>query len=185
MKVGLAALKEKKGGTEKVKPSVLEGIVRFRNEKGESYAGKFLQRLLALTFIKAGFDVEAEYSVEGPDILVGPFQIEVKTTTSEPFTIEKKDARDIRQAVKKGKTPVLALLECSSFRGWTIVYAEGLTEGSFSRKDLALRRIPDLERKINDHFDDVVEAWIPKLERDPDRAFEEMDVRRRMGQWHP
>jgi len=185
MKVALAASKEKKGRTDKVKPSVLEEIGRFRKEKGESYAGKFLQRLLALTFIKAGFDVEAEHSVEGPDLLVGRFQIEVKTTTSEPFTIEKKDARDIRQAIEKEKTPVLALLECSSFRGWTLVYAEGLSEGSFSRKDLALRRISELERKINDHFDDVVEAWMPNLERDPESAFEEMDAKRRKGQWHP
>jgi hypothetical protein len=144
-----------------------------------------MQRLLALTLIKAGRRVEEEHTVEGPDLLVGQHQIEVKTTAAEPFTIQDKDIQDIEEATKKGKIPVLALLECSSFRGWTIVNAQGLTKGNFRRGDLALRRIPDLEMAVNDHFDAVVETWMPRLNENADAAFDEMDKQRRMGQWQP
>jgi len=168
-----------------VKPSVLDEIVRFRQARGEGPAGKFLQRMLALAFIRAGYPVEEEHTVEGPDLLVDQFQIEVKTTTAEPFTIQRKDIKDIEEAAKRTKIPVLALLECSSFRGWTVVFAEGLTEGSYRRRDLALRRIPDLEKAANDHFDAVVEAWMPLLNENANAAFDKMDERRRRGQWQP
>jgi hypothetical protein len=168
-----------------VKPSVLDEIVRFRQTRGEGPAGKFLQRLLALTLLKAGYPVAEEYTVEGPDLLVGQWQIEVKTTTEEPFTIQDKDAQDIQEATKKGKIPVLALLECSSFRGWTFVHAQGLTPGEYRRGELALRRIPELEKAVNEHFDVVVETWMPLLNANPNAAFDRMDQRRRMGQWAP
>lgn len=168
-----------------MKPSVLEEIVRFRQARGEGPAGKFFQRLLALAFVKADRDVEEERTVEGPDLLVGRFQIEVKTATEEPLVIGVKDVQDIEVAVKKGKIPVLALLEFSSFRGWTVAYAKGLAEGSYRRRDLALRRIPDLEKAANDHFDAVVEAWMPVLNSDANSAFDRMDVRRMEGRWEP
>jgi hypothetical protein len=168
-----------------VKPSVLDEIVRFRETRGEAAAGRFLQRLLALTLIKAGYQVDEEHPVKGPDLLVGQFQIEVKTTTEEPFAIQDKDIQDIEEAIRKGKIPALALLECSSFRGWTIVNAQGLTKGNFRRGDLALRRIPDLEKAVNDHFDAVVETWMPLLNDNANAAFDEMDKRRRTGHWQP
>jgi len=168
-----------------VKPSVLDEIVRFRQTRGEGPAGKFLQRMLALTLVRAGYDVEEEHTVEGPDLFVGQYQVEVKTTTAEPFMIGAKDIHDIERATQRGKTPALALLECSSFRGWTVGYAKGLTEGSYRRRDLALRRIPDLEKAANDHFDAVVEAWTPLLIKDVDAAFDRMDVRRQEGRWKP
>jgi len=168
-----------------LKPSVLDEIVRFRQAKGEGPAGKFMQRLLALTLIKAGYPVDEEHTVEGPDLLVDQFQIEVKTTTEEPFTIQDKDIQDIEGATKKGKTPVLALFECKSFRGWTIVNAQGLNNRTFLLGDLALRRIPDLEKAVNAHFDAIVEAWMTRLEENADAAFDEMDKARREARWHP
>jgi hypothetical protein len=168
-----------------VKPSVLDEIVRFRQARGEGLAGKFMQRLLALTLIKAGYRVDEEHTVEGPDLLVDKFQIEVKTTTAEPFTIQDKDIQDIDEATKKGKIPALALLECSSFRGWTIVNAQGLTKGNFRRGDFALRRIPDLEKAVNDHFDAIVEAWMPRLKENANAAFDEMGKARRAARWRP
>jgi len=168
-----------------VKPSVLDEIVRFRQGRGEGPAGKFFQRMLALAFLRAGYSVQEEHTVEGPDLLVDRFQIEVKTTTAEPFTVQAKDIQDIEEATKRRKIPVLALLECSSFRGWTVVYAEGLMVGSYRRRDLALRRIPDLEKAANEHFDAIVEAWMPLLNENAKAAFDKMDESRRRGQWHP
>lgn len=168
-----------------MKPSVLDEIVRFRKSRGEGPAGKFLQRILALTLVRAGYEVEDEHTVEGPDLLVGNYQIEVKTTTAEPFVIGAKDVQDIKLAIKRDKIPALALLECSSFRGWTVVFAKGLTEGTHRRRDLALRCIVELEKAVNDHFDPVVEAWAQVLKEDPDAAFERMNVQRQEGNWKP
>jgi len=168
-----------------MKPSVLNEIVRFREDRGEGPAGKFFQRMLALAFVKAGYNVEEERTVEGPDLQVGQYQIEVKTTTKEPFVISVKDVQDIEAGIKSGKTPALALLEFSSFRGWTVAFSKGLTEGSYRRQDLSLRIIPDLEKSANEHFDQIVEAWTPILLKDSDSAFDLMDKRRQEGLWKP
>lgn len=168
-----------------MKPSLLLQLVQFREQVGEGPAGKFLQRLLALAFLRAGHSVDEEHTVEGPDLLVDQFQIEVKTRSAEPFTIQQKDILYIQQALRQGKTPVLALLEFSSLRGWTLVRANGLAEGTYYRRELACRGIPHLENDANQHFAPVAEAWLPELMKDPKTTFHKMDVRRRNGHWRP
>lgn len=168
-----------------MKPSVAIEIQQLRARLGPSDAGKWIQRLLALTFVKAGRPVGDERTVEGPDLLVGRAQIEVKTSDAAPFTLGEKDFADVTDALAKGLTPLVALLETGRFDGWVIARADGLGKGALYPRDLALRRDRELERDARAHFDAVVQAWAVPIRQQPDVAFELMDERRREGRWQP
>ncbi len=168
-----------------MRPSTLDGLRSLRAEVGGDVAGRLLQRLLALTLVKSGLAVSDEQTCEGPDIVAGTYQIEVKTTESEPFEIRLKDVVDIRDAKARGREPLVALLGLDSFDGWILARSEGLSGKTLHRRGLALRRVRELEQRVDDHFDAVAEAWLPRIRRDWQAAFQEMDELRKRGAWAP
>lgn len=168
-----------------MRPSVVEDLRSLRARFHEGVVGRLLQRLLALALVRSGARVDEEQTCEGPDIVMHPYQIEVKTTEREPFEIRTKDVKDIEEARVRGRTPLLALLALDSFDGWIVARSEGLTGKTFHRWALALRRVRDLEARIDEHFDAVAEAWLPLIVRDRDTAFQEMDEARKRGEWAP
>ncbi|MFH1690688.1 MAG: hypothetical protein ABIE42_10715 [Candidatus Eisenbacteria bacterium] len=168
-----------------MKPSVLDEVQQLRSHVGSGQAGKFIQRLLALALIKAGISVVDERTVEGPDLDLGEYQVEVKTAEREPFQLTQKDFNDVAAAAKLGKAPAFAFLSLDSFDGWVFALAERISQNSVYCGDLALCRIRSLEEAANANFDDVVKAWAHVLRDDPDGGFERMDLRRREGVWKP
>lgn len=168
-----------------MRPSIVDGLRMLRREVGNDLAGRFLQRLLALALVKGGGRVEDEQTCEGPDIVMLPYQIEVKTTESEPFEIRIKDVMDIEEAQARGRVPLVALLALDSFDGWIMARSAGLAGKTLYRRALALRRERDLEARVDEHFDDVAVAWLPRIRRDRDAAFQEMDACRKRGDWAP
>lgn len=168
-----------------MRPSLVEGLRALREDVGADVAGRLLQRLLALALVRSGWTVEEEQTCEGPDIVALPYQIEAKTTDREPFEIREKDLADIADARARGRAPLLAFLALDSFEGWILARADGWREKTIYRRDLALRRERDLEARADEHFDAVVEAWLPALRRDWQAAFQEMDACRKRGAWTP
>lgn len=169
-----------------MKPSTLEEVKDLRTRLDPSLAGRYLQRMLALAFLRAGHLVPEERTVDGPDFdMDTDLQVEVKTVAREPFELKEEDLKNIEQAPRRGRRPLLALLEMESFDGWVLLEAEGVHERTLRKRDLALRRRRDLEREVDPQFEEVVRAWVPLVLGNADAAFLAMDRAIKAGEWRP
>ncbi len=126
--------------------------------------GKLCQKLLAIAFQKAGYScvAESERGVQGVDIGEvekgdEKYSIEVKTTTTDYVTYEKKDEEGLKYKKEKGYTPVLAVLKLDRFSDWFFIKADSLKVGRIYIDSLRPFRMHNLEQKISPYFEKTVE----------------------------
>lgn len=135
----------------------------YKKYKAQEF-GKICQKLLALSFQKAGFNYvgESERGVQGVDIGEAvrgeeKYSIEVKTTTKNIIRYEQKDAEGLLHQKNMGYQPVLAVLRLEIFSDWFFVKADKLKPGNIFIEGLRAYRLHDLENEINPLFDEIME----------------------------
>jgi hypothetical protein len=124
--------------------------------------GKLCQKLLALAFHEAGYEIMVERGVQGVDIDVAGdgerYAIEVKTTDGEAVAFERKDADGLAARGQDGYRPVLAILQIKLFADWLLVSADRLAPKQWPVEGLRARRLHALEQRVGPRFDEAVAA---------------------------
>ena len=147
-----------------MKFGTFEKLEKLYKKFGPQEFGKICQKLLALSFQKAGFKYvgESERGVQGVDIGEAvrgeeKYSIEVKTTTKNIIRYEQKDAEGLLHQKNMGYQPVLAVLKLEIFSDWFFIKADKLKPGNIFIESLRVYRLRDLENEINPLFDETVE----------------------------
>lgn len=130
-----------------------------------SESGKVIQKLLALTLVRLGYDHLEERSVQGVDIDViknetgERHSFEVKTSKTHDVSIGKKDIDGLEAREEDGYKTYFAIL-CFPLcftEGWIIIPASSVKEGRYSAMGLLRKRDKELSELVNSVFPDVVE----------------------------
>ncbi len=137
--------------------------------------GKTLQKLLALTLRRLGYDHLEERSVQGVDIDVMKqatgerLAFEVKTSQTAQITIGEKDGRGLDARRTDGYETFYAILcypLCFS-EGWIIVPSRRIKPGRHQVMALLRGRDETLSQVINALFPSIMEEIAPKLLQQP------------------
>lgn len=138
-----------------------ERLVHLRDRYRLEF-GKLCQKLLALAFHEAGYEIMVERGVQGVDIDVASqrerYAVEVKTTEGEAVAFERKDADGLAARRQDGYQPVLAILQVKLFADWMFVNADRLAPRQWPVEGLRARRLHALEQRVGPRFDDAVAA---------------------------
>jgi hypothetical protein len=138
-------------------------IVCRIQEKHISESGKVLQKLLALTLQRLGFDFCEERSIQGVDIDVANREtgerhsFEVKTSKSSSISIAAKDIEGLEMRKEDGYDTYFAVLcqpLCFS-AGWIIFPSDKVKVGQYNASRLLRSRDEGLSERINEVFPDV------------------------------
>lgn len=145
----------------------------LRKNYGPGIFGKIAQRLLALAFYDADFNVVAERSVQGDDIAVAnsvgeKYALEVKTTEKKTILISKGNLDALKERASDGYIPLVATLRIQLFEDWVVakIPLNQLRPGSLPLSRLRAYRMrqledsicPAFERVVNEHFSSVLSA---------------------------
>ncbi|KKM05771.1 hypothetical protein LCGC14_1750720 [marine sediment metagenome] len=143
----------------------------LREKYGPGIFGKIAQRLLALAFYDADFNVVAERSVQGDDIAVAnsvgeKYALEVKTTDKKAILISKGNIDALKERASDGYIPVIAALRIQLFEDWVVakIPLNQLRPGTLPLSRLRAYRMkqlegslcPAFEAVVNEHFSDVL-----------------------------
>ena len=152
--------------------STFQRLQQIRDKFGPGIFGKIAQKLLALTFYEAGFPHVVERGVQGADIDaardVVKYTLEVKTTEGQTVPISEENINALKDRVKDGYTPVLAVLRMQMFEDWLFaaVPLNRLQPGSVALSRLRSYRLSSLEASIRPEFERIVnEHWSSVLAR--------------------
>lgn len=146
-------------------------ILSSIQERHFSESGKVIQKLLALTLQRLGYDHMEERSIQGVDIDVmnkttgEKHSFEVKTSKNTEIILAEKDSKGLRAREEDGYQTFYAILcypICFS-EGWIIVPANLVADGSHRAMGLLRRRNKELSEKVNDVFPEVVEEIGPSV----------------------
>ena len=134
-------------------------IIKKIKEQFSDY-GKIYQKLLSLTFVRAGKRLLEEKSIQGIDLIIETdgkkYAVEVKTTDGDEVVWAEKEIDDIERAKGLGFIPALAALKISPLANWVIASSCGLSKGTVKIGMLCQTRIPQLEEGINERYAEVV-----------------------------
>ncbi len=123
--------------------------------------GKLCQKLLAITYRRAGFIHVVERGVQGVDMdatgAQAKYATEVKTTITGAIVFQTKDVTGLAARRADGYLPLLGVLRLSALSDWLIVDAEHLKSGRLALDTLRPYRLYDLEKQLCPLFDAIVE----------------------------
>jgi Holliday junction resolvase len=146
-----------------MKSHTFRRLQTLRKNYGPGIFGKIAQRLLALAFYDADFNVVAERSVQGDDIAVAnsigeKYALEVKTTDKKTIPISKGNIDALRERVSDGYTPLIAGLRMQLLEDWIIanIPLDQLRSGTLPLSRLRAYRMRQLEDSICPAFEGVV-----------------------------
>jgi len=146
-------------------------IVARIQERHFSESGKVLQKLLAITLQRLGYDFCEERSIQGVDIDVvnrdtgERHSLEVKTSKSSSITIATKDMDGLKAREEDGYVTYFAVLcqpLCFS-EGWIICPSKRLKVGQHNASRLVRKRDAELSARVNALFPEVVEEMGPGI----------------------
>ncbi len=133
--------------------------------------GKIVQKLLALTFQRMGFEIPEVRCVEGVDIdMIHPekdlrYSLEVKTGQDMTIQLADKDVQGLERRKKDGYETFYAVL-CKPLcvcEGWIIFPSDGVPTGRLSPLRYCRTSHKELCREANSVFPRVVEEAYPLL----------------------
>jgi len=133
--------------------------------------GKIIQKLLALSLRRLGYDHMEERSIQGVDIDVMKkatgerHSFEVKTSRSADVTIAEKDVKGLESRRADGYETSYAILcypLCFS-EGWIIVPSRDVKKGRHGAMALLRRRNRELSDQVNSVFAEIVREAAPEL----------------------
>jgi len=154
-----------------MKTRTFRQLQTLREEYGPGIFGKIAQRLLALAFYDADFNVVAERSVQGDDIAVAnsvgeKYALEVKTTDKEMIPISKGNIDALKERASDGYLPLIAALRIQLLEDWVVanIPLSQLRPGTLPLSRLRAYRMrqlegsicPAFEAVVNQHFSDVL-----------------------------
>jgi len=146
-----------------MKSGTFRHLQRLRDKYGPGIFGKIAQRLLALAFYDAGFNVVAERSVQGDDIAVAnsvgeKYTLEVKTTDKKTILISKGNIDALKERASDGYIPLIAALRIQLFEDWVVanIPLSQLRPGSLLLSRLRAYRMRQLEESICPAFEGVL-----------------------------
>lgn len=126
--------------------------------------GKIVQKLLALSFHEIGFSNVVERGVQGADIdITGTsnqkFTFEVKTTEKLSISLSSDNVDALRDRIKDGYLPVIAVLRLSPLEDWIFakIQIDEVPIGAVLIESLRRYRMKDLESQLSTIFDKVVQ----------------------------
>ena len=133
--------------------------------------GKICQKLLALSFKRAGFDIIEEREVQGVDIDASindkiKYTIEVKTTMEQSINIKDKDIEGLAKRQKDGYKPLLAALRIGVLEDWIFAEADYLRAETYSIYLLDSYNFPELQQLITPYFEEEVKGHYYSLLND-------------------
>ncbi len=140
---------------------ILESIRKKYTGKG--YGGKIFQKLLALSFIRKGFKLNEERTVEGVDIDiikgVEKYALEVKTTVKDEIQLGKKDVEGLRRREPDGYRTGYAVLKLGILSEWIIGESKNIRVGTLRIGRLSVYPMQNLEDCANEEFPKVVKKY--------------------------
>ena len=144
------------------------------NEQYNIEFGKICQKLLALSFKRAGFNRIKEREVQGVDIDASnndeiKYTIEVKTTTLDSIKIEGKDIKGLAEMQEDGYKPLLAALRIGVLEDWIFTEADYLSAVTYPIHFLDIYNLPKLQQLITPYFDEVVKEHYYSLLNDSNK----------------
>lgn len=123
--------------------------------------GKLCQKLLALSYRRAGFLHVVERGVQGVDVDAArgemKFATEVKTTINDGIMFQAKDVAGLKARRADGYLPLLGVLRVSPLSDWLLADAQHLLPGRLALDKLRPYRRYDLENHLRPLFAEVVE----------------------------
>ena len=132
--------------------------------------GKIIQKILALCFYEIGYTNIVERGVQGADIDVtkkdnGKYTIEVKTTESTSIHLTKDNKEAIKDRVKDGYEPVIAILQLSLLDNWRFmrIPINEIPIGKILIDRLRTYKFRLLEDQINLVFDRVMKKHFSEI----------------------
>jgi hypothetical protein len=130
------------------------------NHYGPREFGKLCQKLVAISYRRAGFIHVVERGVQGVDVDAASGQAkyatEVKTTIHGAIVYQAKDAAGLAARRADGYLPLLGVLRLSPLSDWLLAGAEPLATGRLTLDTLRPYRRHDLEAQLRPHFATVV-----------------------------
>lgn len=133
------------------------------NMAGKEY-GKLVQKLLAIALLEAGAERLVESAIQGIDLqfqFAGEaYACEVKTTTDSTIKLGKKDLDGLTNRVEAGADAYIAVLGGHLLDEWLFVrfrVGELAAAREYSVLELRAYRSPELEARVQQHFDVAVE----------------------------
>lgn len=137
-----------------------EWLMLLYGRYGAREFGKLSQKLLAITFRRAGFVHVVERGVQGVDLDAAggeaKYSTEVKTTINQAIMFEAKDMAGLKARSCDGYHPLLAALRLSPLSDWLLADAKHLVAGLFLIDQLRPYRRRDLEDHLRPLFALVV-----------------------------
>jgi hypothetical protein len=129
-----------------------------------SESGKIIQKILALSLQRLGYDHLEERSIQGVDIDVmnqatgEKHAFEVKTSITTEIVIGAKDTKGLRAREEDGYQTFYAVLCQPLFfsKGWIIVPAAAVKEGKHGAMRLWRKRNAELCERVNSVFPELV-----------------------------
>ncbi len=144
-----------------MRQAAYESMMRLHANYGPREFGKLCQKLLAITYRRAGFAHIVERGVQGVDVDAGDGQVkyttEVKTTIKHAIMFEPKDVEGLKARKCDGYHPLLAALRLSPLEDWLLADADHLGPGLLSLERLRAYRRRDLEERLCPLFAIVLE----------------------------
>lgn len=138
-----------------------EWLMPLRGRYGPREFGKLCQKLLAITFLRAGFAHVVERGVQGVDVDAADgnvkYSTEVKTTVNDAIIFQRKDVAGLKARKCDGYQPLLAALRLSPLSDWLLADADYLEVGIIQLDHLRTHRRKDLEQDLRPLFAVVVD----------------------------
>lgn len=126
--------------------------------------GKIAQKLMALSLHEMGFRDIVERGVQGVDVDATSesgekLACEVKTTEKLTVPLTSDNARALRERVRDGYQPVIAVLRLAPLENWVLakVPANEIPTGELLIEGLRRHRMTDMEDRLAPKFDLVVQ----------------------------
>ncbi|HYV37557.1 MAG TPA: hypothetical protein VE988_17760 [Gemmataceae bacterium] len=136
-------------------------LINLHHRHGPREFGKICQKMLAISYHRAGFGHVVERGVQGVDLDAANGEIkyttEVKTTISDSISFEEKDAAGLAARHADGYHRLLAVLQLKPLSDWLIVDAEYLEPGRLHLDTLRPYRRNELETQLRTLFAAVVD----------------------------
>jgi hypothetical protein len=144
-----------------VRRATYERLYLLYDRHGPREFGKLCQKLLAITYRRAGFIHVVERGVQGVDVDAAggqaKYATEVKTTINGAIVYQAKDVAGLAARRADGYLPLLGVLRLSPLSDWLLADAEHLEPGRLALDKLRPYRRHDLENDLRPLFAAVVD----------------------------